>query len=117
MTTMRKYLCTSVRGNLLFATMAVSLWVAPTSNAHDPDERPIGGEVTRRCGHYSARGQSYYSNCNTSIDPWIEWNSHETVGIVHRGFCVPRNTMVPLGPTDEVEFLISVGLSRKFLTA
>jgi hypothetical protein len=117
MTTMGKYLCTGIRGGFLVAMMLALLWVTPASDANEHDDSTIGEELSGRCGYYTEGGYAYYSNCDSFIDHWIEWNRHAAEGNLHQTSCVPRSTTVPLGPADEVEFLISIGLSRKFSSA
>jgi hypothetical protein len=93
----------------------VSLWVVSAINANDPVEGAIGEELSGRCGYYTAGSHAYYSNCDTFIGHWIEWNIHTATGDAYQGAYVSWSTTLPLGPADEVEFLVSVGMSRKFL--
>jgi hypothetical protein len=115
MTTTRKYLCTCIRGGFLVAMVMASPLVAPASDANEHDESTIVEESPGRCGYYTEGRHAYYRNCDAFIDHWIEWNIHAAEGNVHRASQVPRNATIPLGPADAVEFLISVGISRKFL--
>jgi hypothetical protein len=117
MTTRRKHLCTGLRGGLFVAMMIASLWVAPASDANEHDESAIGEELSERCGYYTEGGHAYYSNCDTFIGHWIEWYVHAVEADTYQTACVPPSTTLPLGPADEVEFVISVGISRKFFPA
>jgi hypothetical protein len=109
------HLCMGVRGGLLVAMMIASLWIAPASDASEQNESHSGEKPSGRCGYYNAGDHAYYSNCDAFIDHWIEWLIHAAEGDIYQTACIPRSTTLPLGPADEVEFLISVGISSKFL--
>jgi hypothetical protein len=115
MRTTRKSLCTCIRGGSLVAIVMASLLVAPASDANEHDESTIVEESPERCGYHTEGRHAYYRNCDAFIDHWIEWSIHAEEGNVHRASWVPGNATIPLGPADAVEFLISVGISRKFL--
>jgi hypothetical protein len=89
--------------------------VAPASDASKHGESHIGDKLSGRCGYYSGGGHAYYTNCDAFIGHWIEWLIRVAEGDIHQAASVSRSTTLPLGPADEVEFLVSVGNSSKFL--
>jgi hypothetical protein len=95
--------------------LRVHLRVAPASDASEHGESHDGDKLSGRCGYYSGGGHAYYSNCDAFIGHWIEWLMRAAEGDIHQAASVPRSTTLPLGPADEVEFLVSVGISSKFL--
>jgi hypothetical protein len=109
------HLCLGVRSGLLVAMVIASLWVAPASDASEHCESHIGDKLSGRCGYYNGGDHAYYSNCDAFIGHWIEWSIHGAGGDIYRAAYVPRSTTLSLGPADEVEFLVSVGISSKFL--
>jgi hypothetical protein len=114
---MRKALWSSVRNSLRVTMVLASLWVGSASSAHEHVEGTIGEELPAKCGYYTEGGHAYYSNCDTFIGHWIEWNVQTAKGDAYQGAYVSRATTLPLGPADEVEFLVSVGISRKSFPA
>jgi len=109
------HLRVGVRNGLLVAMVVASLWVAPASDASEYGESLLGDKLSGRCGYYNGGGHAYYSNCDAFIGHWIEWLIRAAEGDFYWTAYVPRSTTLPLGPADEVEFLVSVGISSKLL--